>query len=107
PSDLVFFLSVQTHLSLKRLEQLQVKLKDLLKPGGVVHFTTMGMTSAKNISRYGDRWVKEQPRILRELAEPGFSFNAYGYYNDPDYGMTWETYEHATAMMERLHGNSM
>ena len=26
PSDLVFFLSVQTHLSLKRLEQLQVKL---------------------------------------------------------------------------------
>jgi hypothetical protein len=67
----------------------------------------MGMTSAKNISRYGDRWVKEQPRILRELAEPGFSFNAYGYYNDPDYGMTWETYEHATAMMERLHGNSM
>ncbi len=107
PSDVIFFLSVQTHLSLRRLEQLQVKLRSLLKPGGVVHFTTMGMTSATNISRYGERWVREQPRILQELKDPGFSFNAYGYYNDPDYGMTWETYDHTTAMMQRLHGDSM
>jgi serine/threonine protein kinase len=32
-----------------------------------------------------------------------YSFNAYGYYNDLDYGMTWETCEHATAIMERPH----
>ncbi|MDP9054590.1 MAG: class I SAM-dependent methyltransferase [Acidobacteriota bacterium] len=107
PSDLVFFLSVQTHLSLTRLEQLQYKLMSLLKPGGVVHFTTMGMTSANNISRYGERWVKEQSRILGELRDSGFSFTPYGYYNDPDYGMTWETEEHVAGTMQRLHGDSM
>jgi len=107
PSDLVFFISVQTHLSERRLLALQEKLWDLLKPGGVLLFTTMGWTSATHTERYGARWMAKSSQIAAELRDRGFSFHPYGYYNDPDYGMAWQTFEHTVAMIRRLHGDSL
>lgn len=107
PSDLVFFLSVHTHLSARRLKDLQRKLKDLLNPGGICFFTTMGLTSAQNAGRYGDRWLEQKSQILSDLNTQGLSFYPYGYYDDADYGMTWETYDHASETLRRLHGDSM
>lgn len=104
PSDLVFFLSVHTHLSERRLEDLQRKLMELVAPGGICFFTTMGLSSASQAERYGARWAQEKSNILKELEQHGFAFHPYGYYNDPDYGMTWETYEHSTSLLRRLHG---
>src|SRR5690348_15480055 len=93
PADLLFFISVQTHLSEERLEALQRKLVDLLNPGGVCFFTTHGWPSAKHCEQYGGRWKRAKSAILAELNERGVSFHPYGYYKDPGYGMTWETYE--------------
>ena len=107
PSDLVFFISVHTHISERRLVALQKKLKDLLRPGGVLVFTTMGWTSATHTERYGPRWVNRSARIVAELRDRGFSFHPYGYYRDADYGMAWETYEHATALIRGFHGDSL
>jgi len=107
PSDLVFFISVHTHLSERRLLALQEKLWGLLKPGGVLLFTTMGSTSAIHTERYGTRWVALSTRIASDLHERGFSFHPYGYYSDSDYGMAWETFEHTTALIRRLHGDSL
>jgi SAM-dependent methyltransferase len=107
PSDLVFFISVQTHLSERRLLALQAKLQSLLKPGGILFFTTMGWASALQTERYGARWVAESSRIADELRERGFSFHPYGYYKDPDYGMAWETFEHTAGLIRRLHGDSL
>lgn len=107
PSDLVFFISVHTHISERRLVALQEKLMGLLRPGGVLVFTTMGWTSANHPQRYGPRWVSQSSQILAELKDRGFSFHPYGYYKDPDYGMAWETFEHAVSLVRKLHGDSL
>ena len=107
PSDLVFFTSVHTHLSERRILALQEKLWGLLKPGGVLVFTTMGWTSATHMERYGARWVARSSQIVAELHDRGFSFQPYGYYNDPDYGMAWQTFEHTVGLIRRLHGDSL
>jgi SAM-dependent methyltransferase len=107
PSDLVFFLSVHTHISERRLEALQAKLLQLLTMGGICFFTTMGLVSAGKLERYGARWASRKSEIAADLKERGVSFHPYGYYADPDYGMTWETHHHVTGMIRRLHGDSM
>ena len=70
-------------------------------------FTTHGLPSAEGSEQYGARWAREKGAILSDLKDRGIYFRPYGYYKDPDYGMTWETYEHATALLRRLHGNAL
>ena len=105
--DLLFFISVQTHLSAQALDALQGRLTDLLEIGGVCLFTTMGPGSARQASRYGSRWDRSQATIGASLDREGFYFEPYGYYTDPDYGMTWETREHVDSRMRRLHGERL
>ena len=107
PSDLVVFISVHTHLSERRLEALQRRLIDLLTPGGICFFTTMGTWSANDAERYGLRWAGEKQSILKDLNQHGIAFRPYGYYSDRDYGMTWTTYGYTTSQLRRQHGDSL
>ena len=85
--DLVYLLSVYTHLDRKMIETNLAKVVTLLKPGAVLVFTTHGVQSAAMAERYGQYWLDKE-RLQRELARTGFFYERYPYYY-AEYGLTW------------------
>ncbi len=87
--DLVYLLSVYTHL---RYEMVVANLREVarvLKPNGVAVFTIHGQGSAETAERYDQYWL-DKSRVLEALARSGFYYEKYPYYY-ADYGLTWFT----------------
>ncbi len=89
--DLVYLLSVYTHLDRGLIEANLAKAAALLAPGGVLVFTTHGAESAATAERYGQYWL-DKAELLAELAATGFFYRRYPYYY-AEYGLTWMTAE--------------
>lgn len=89
--DLVYLLSVYTHL---RRDLVQANLRavsDVLGAGGVAVFTIHGLGSAQTAERYGHYWL-DKSAVLDGLAREGYFYARYPYYYD-EYGVTWFTEE--------------
>jgi SAM-dependent methyltransferase len=87
--DLVYLLSVYTHL---RRDLVQANLRALsssLAPGGIAVFTVHGQGSADTAERYEQYWL-DKYRVLAGLARDGYYYARYPYYYD-EYGLTWFT----------------
>ena len=87
--DLIYLLSVYTHLRRDMIEANLRQVAKALKPGGVVVFSTHGQGSADTAERYGQYWL-DKNKMLRELARNGYFYERYPYYYD-EYGLTWMT----------------
>jgi SAM-dependent methyltransferase len=98
--DLVYLLSVYTHLRLDLIEANLAAVAATLKPGGVVVFTTHGDASAAMAEIYEQYWL-DKARVLAELESTGFYYERYPYYYD-DYGLTWFKQANVLAMVERV-----
>jgi SAM-dependent methyltransferase len=87
--DLIYLLSVYTHL---RRDMVVANLRGVtaaLKPGGVAVITIHGQGSAETAERYDQYWL-DKARVLRALAQDGYYYERYPYYYD-EYGLTWFT----------------
>jgi SAM-dependent methyltransferase len=87
--DLIYLLSVYTHL---RRDMVAANLRGVtaaLKPGGVAVITVHGQGSAETAERYDQYWL-DKPRVLQALAQDGYYYERYPYYYD-EYGLTWFT----------------
>jgi SAM-dependent methyltransferase len=87
--DLIYLLSVYTHL---RRDMVVANLRGVtaaLKPGGVAVITVHGQGSAETAERYDQYWL-DKPRVLQALAQDGYYYERYPYYYD-EYGLTWFT----------------
>lgn len=87
--ELIYLLSVYTHLRRDMIEANLQQVARALKPGGVVVFTMHGQGSADTAERYEQYWL-DKDRLLRELARNGYYYERYPYYYD-EYGLTWMT----------------
>ena len=85
--DLVYLLSVYTHLNRAMIEANLAKVSSLLKPGGVLVFTTHGKHSAETAERYEQYWL-DKPKLNATLDAIGFFYERYPYYY-AEYGLTW------------------
>ncbi|WP_232065956.1 class I SAM-dependent methyltransferase [Mycobacterium heidelbergense] len=89
--DLIYLLSVYSHMHRLAVADHLRRMQDLLAPGGVLVFTTHGRFSAENLEEYEHYWL-DKSQVLDALADAGYYFERYPYYYD-EYGMTWFTQE--------------
>ena len=89
--DLIYLLSVYSHLPRPAAADHLRRVQSLLAPGGVLVFTTHGLDSAQVLEAYQQYWL-DKDCVLAALAGSGYYFERYPYYYD-QYGMTWFTQE--------------
>jgi SAM-dependent methyltransferase len=87
--DLVYLLSVYSHLPRNLVVENLRRVAAVLKPGGVVVATVHGEGSAQTAERYEQYWL-DKPRLLEALARSGYYYERYPYYY-AEYGLTWFT----------------
>ncbi len=98
--DLVYLLSVYTHL---RRDMVEANLKAVahkLKPGGLAVFTIHGMGSATTAERYRQYWL-DKDTLLAALKRDGYYYERYPYYY-AEYGLTWFTPEAVAKLVEAV-----
>jgi SAM-dependent methyltransferase len=101
--DLFFAISVLTHLSPKRIEDLFETLTKIINFEGIVIFSTHGLASAKNA-----RVIKEyiDPRyVLNNLEETGCAFIPYPHYSDKEIGDTFLTEQYVVNTISAVAPN--
>lgn len=99
--DLIYLLSVYSHLPKHAVAEHLRLTRRLLAPGGVLVFTTHGCDSAQHLQAYNQYWLREH-RVQDALADVGYYFERYPHYYD-EYGMTWFTRD----AVERLVAESV
>ena len=87
--DLVYLLSVYSHLRRDLVIANLRRVAEVLKPGGVVVATVHGEGSAETAERYEQYWL-DKSRVLEGLARTGYYYERYPYYF-AEYGLTWFT----------------
>jgi SAM-dependent methyltransferase len=85
--DLIYLLSVYTHLPRHMIEENLARVSRLLKPGAVLVFSMHGKQSAEMAEIYEQYWL-DKARVNAELDRTGFFYERYPYYY-AEYGLTW------------------
>jgi SAM-dependent methyltransferase len=98
--DVLFSISVATHLSPRRLEALFRALMRIINPGGVAIFSTNGPISAQTASRI--RAYIDQQKVLSDLDQTGSAFIPYPHYADAELGDTFLTNQYVVRSMAEL-----
>jgi SAM-dependent methyltransferase len=87
--DLIYLLSVYTHLPRDMVATNLRHVAAALKPGGIAVLTVHGRGSAETAERYDQYWL-DKTRVLDALARDGYYYERYPYYY-AEYGLTWFT----------------
>jgi SAM-dependent methyltransferase len=87
--DLVYLLSVYSHLRRDMVAANLRRVSAVLKPGGVAVITLQGQGSAETVERYGFYWL-DKANLLQAMARDGYLYEKYPYYY-AEYGVTWFT----------------
>ena len=98
--DLIYLLSVYTHLPLSMIEENLSAAARTLKSGGVIVFTTHGFVSASTAERYNQFWL-DKPTVLNALSANGYYYERYPYYY-AEYGLTWLSTDQTKALVTRV-----
>jgi SAM-dependent methyltransferase len=85
--DLVYLLSVYTHLRRDMVADNLRRVAAVLKPGGVAVMTVHGQGSAETAERYDQYWL-DKAGLLQALARDGYYYERYPYYY-AEYGLAW------------------
>ena len=85
--DLIYLLSVYTHLPRQMIEDNLARVSRLLKPNGVLVFSMHGKQSAEMAEIYEQYWL-DKPKLNAELDRSGLFYERYPYYY-AEYGLTW------------------
>jgi SAM-dependent methyltransferase len=96
--DLVYLLSVYTHLPRDMVTANLRAVTDSLQSGGLAVFTIHGQGSAETAERYDQYWL-DKGNLLDRLARDGFYYERYPYYDD-EYGLTWITEEGVRTLVQ-------
>lgn len=87
--DMIYLLSVYTHLRRDLVEKNLAAVATALASGGVLIFTAHGQHSANTAERYEQYWL-DKGAVLDGLAHNNYYYERYPYYYD-EYGLTWFT----------------
>jgi SAM-dependent methyltransferase len=107
PFDVVYAISVLSHLNERNSRSLLRVLGEALRPGGIVVFTTHGRRSLENPGLYGGEFEDRREEITRGVAEQGLAFIPYAFTGGEDYGMAWHARQWIEATVAELHGDAL
>jgi SAM-dependent methyltransferase len=97
PVDLIYAISVLTHLPEDRGELVLQACSRAVEPSGILLFTTHNPQSAELPSRYGILDSRGD-ELRNRLEADGFAYAPYAHYLGNDYGVAW----HAPTYVARL-----
>lgn len=86
--DVVYLLSVFTHLDQVTIADNWRAIVSALRPGGIVVLTMHGPVSARQMENYGWHWKQRKPRVMEALLRDGYYYEKYRWYRE-NIGMTW------------------
>jgi SAM-dependent methyltransferase len=95
--DLIYLLSVYSHLPKHMIENNVARVSALLKPKGVLVFSTHGKQSAEMAEIYEQYWLDKE-KLKAQLERSGFFYQRYPYYY-AEYGLTWILAEEVKKMV--------
>ncbi|WP_156744587.1 class I SAM-dependent methyltransferase [Mycobacterium sp. E740] len=100
PMDLIYAISVLTHLPAERGNEVLRAWAKAIEPGGVLLFTTQGPGAADDPTHYGLP-ESSSADIKARLEKDGFVYEPYAHYLGDDYGVTFHTPEHVAELAAR------
>ena len=102
--DVAYAFSVLTHLPERAGMDAMALLGRVVRPGGLLVFTTHGETSVTWAPTLG-RWCAPlAPAIRDEVSRYGFAYHPYPHYRGNGYGLAWHAPGYVAEVMDRLHG---
>jgi SAM-dependent methyltransferase len=97
--DLVYLLSVFTHLQALEITRIVKAVDRAMLPGGTLVFTVHGWASINGrLASYPPPWPERRRRISAMLDSTGEFYERYPYYRE-DIGMAWHTPEFIRSLM--------
>jgi SAM-dependent methyltransferase len=97
--DVIYAISVLTHLPVDVGAELLATMAGALAPGGVLIFTTHGQSCLAEPERYGPEFAGMAADIRAEFENIGAAYRPYIYVKDASYGVTWHTEAHVDGMV--------
>ena len=105
--DVAYAFSILTHLPERAAVDVMALLGRVVRPGGLLVFTTHGETSVTWAPELG-RWCAGlAPAIRDEVSRNGFAYRSYPYYRGNGYGLAWHAPSYVAEVMDRLHGDGL
>lgn len=98
PMDLVYAISVLTHVPERNGRELLRMWAESVEPGGILVFTTHGPVSFSNIERYGRSLGQRRGRLEEGFRTTGFAYEPYRHHLGDDYGMAWHSREYVEGL---------
>jgi SAM-dependent methyltransferase len=97
PTDLLYAISVQTHVPAPVGRDLLTAWGASIEPNGVLFFTTHNPDTAATPAQYGiDNSLA--PQLSARLEQDGFAYAPYAHYLGDTYGVAWHTPEHVAEL---------
>lgn len=104
--DLVWMGSVVTHLPTARWHQLAAVLGRVLRPEGVLVFSTHGEQALHDLDHYGPGLEARRTEVLGSLAQHGHVYAPYRHYGGDAYGVAFHTTEEVDRTVVSALGGS-
>ena len=117
--DVIWLGSVFTHLSQAYTAEMLKMLVKLLKPGGLLIFTTHGDQTLHRLQTgyYGNRFKEDASEIIEKFNQIGFAFIPYekeeveilpfNFVRASDFGMTWMSQQYVDNLVSQISGGGV
>jgi len=103
PVDVLYAVSVISHLDLDAVDAILRLSLRTLRPGGLALLSTHGLSTLGHLDAYGPAWPSMRGEIEAQLASKGGAFLPYPGL-DPSYGLAWHDPAMLTARIRELGG---
>jgi SAM-dependent methyltransferase len=97
--DVIYLISVLTHLPLASAAPLIETLTELLAPGGVLVVTTHGPELLVEPGRYGPELAAQKAGINEDFDRVGACYRPYSHSKDDSYGVAWHSESYLRMMV--------
>ena len=94
PMDLIYAISVLTHLPEQHSCMLLRSWGESIESGGILVFTTHGPVSLANLERYGRSLWSRKAQLESDFNSQGFVYAPYEHHLGNDYGIAWHSREY-------------
>jgi SAM-dependent methyltransferase len=101
PVDLIYAISVLTHLPEDRGREVLQAWSRAVEPSGILLFTTHNPESVELPSRYGIL-DSRRDELRNRLEADGFAYAPYAHYLGNDYGVAWHTPTYVARLAEKF-----